>query len=158
MLDGFRTANYLRLDRDQLIEEIKKFILENKKAHYKILVGTDSEYNEDQVDFVSVVVVHRVGNGARYFWKRHVESKIFGLRERLWHEALLSLNISQDLLKFATLDKRINFSFELHLDLGTTGKSSSVVKEIINLIRGYGLEVKIKPESYAASKIADRLI
>jgi len=60
-------------------------------------------------------------------------------------------------LKILT-SKKLNFRFELHLDLGTMGKSSSSVKEIINLVRSYGFDVKIKPESYAASKIADRLI
>jgi predicted RNase H-related nuclease YkuK (DUF458 family) len=157
MLDNFKTAKGKKLAKEKLIKEIENFILADKKFHYKILVGTDSEHYEHQVDFVSVIVVHRVGYGARYFWQRKVFNSKFGLHQRLWQEALLSLNISQELLKILT-HKKLNFQFELHLDLSTIGKSSSSLKEIINLVRGYGFEVKIKPESYAASKIADRLL
>jgi len=31
-----------------------------------------------------------------------------------------------------------------------------MIKEVVNLIKGNGFEAKIKPESYAASTIADR--
>ena len=69
----------------------------------------------------------------------------------------MSLDVSQQLLELLShLDG--SFRFELHLDLGTVGKSHSVVREITNMIRSYGVAYKLKPESYAASKIADRLI
>jgi predicted RNase H-related nuclease YkuK (DUF458 family) len=157
MLTDFKTARGEKLTKEKLIQAIQDFIIIDKKFLYKILVGTDSEYCNGKVDFVSVIVVHRVGNGARYFWRRQVVNAKFGLHERLWQEALLSLNIAQELLKFLS-QKKLAFQFELHLDLSTNGKSSSALKEIINLVRGYGFEVKIKPESYAASKIADRLL
>lgn len=157
VLSNFKTAKGLKLDKEKLIEEIENFILSEPKYDYKILVGTDSEHFNGQVDFVTAIVVHRVGYGARYFWSRKVFKKNFTLHERLWQEALFSLETSQELLKIL-IDKKLNFHFELHLDLSTNGKSSSSIKEIINLVRGYGFEVKIKPESFAASKIADRLI
>ncbi len=157
MLNEFKTAKGEKLTEKELIQEIENFILSDSKYPYKILVGTDSETFNHHIDFVTVIVVHRVGYGARYFWRREIHQKTFGLYERLWQEALLSLKVSQKLLKILTA-RKLDFRFELHLDLGTVGKSSSSVKEIINLVRGYGLEVKIKPESYAASKIADRLI
>lgn len=157
MLGEFKKANGERLSIAELINEIKNFILSDEKYSYQILVGTDSENFNHHIDFVSVIVVHRMGYGARYFWRRQVVNSKFSLNERLWQEALLSLNISQELLKILT-KQNLKFRFEVHLDLGNIGKSSSSIKEIINLVRGYGLEVKIKPESYAASKIADRLI
>lgn len=157
MLKNFKTAKGEKLTKDKLVNEIENFILAESDFSYKILVGTDSESYNNKIDFVSVIVVHRIGSGARYFWRRQIFNSKFNLHERLWQEALLSLTISQELLKILT-QKKLNFHFELHLDLGNIGKSSSSVKEIINLIRGYGFEVKIKPESYAASKIADRLL
>lgn len=157
MLKNFKTAKGEKLTKDKLLNEIENFILAESDFSYKILVGTDSESYNNKIDFVSVIVVHRIGSGARYFWRRQIFNSKFNLHERLWQEALLSLTISQELLKILT-QKKLSFHFELHLDLGNIGKSSSSVKEIINLIRGYGFEVKIKPESYAASKIADRLL
>ncbi len=157
MLQDFKTAQGKKLTKDLLIKEIKEFISIDPKRDYNILVGTDSEHFDHKIDFITVIVVHRVGVGARYFWRREVIQKNLGLYERLWNEAILSLKIGQELLKIL-VNEKLNFRFELHLDLSTTGKSSSTVKELINLIRSYGFEVKIKPEAYAASKIADRLI
>jgi predicted RNase H-related nuclease YkuK (DUF458 family) len=156
-LINFKTAYGQKLEAKELISQISDFINADSKYQYRILVGTDSEANESYIDFVTAIVVHRIGQGARYFWKREVIGKHLDLYQRLWEEALLSLGISQKLLGFLLSVKR-EFRFELHLDLGTTGKSQNVVKEITNLIRSYGMEVKIKPEAYAASKIADRLI
>lgn len=157
MLTEFKTAKGERLDTEDLIEALENFILADKRYEYRVLVGTDSECFDHQIDFITVIVIHRVGHGARYFWKRQIIKSQFSLSQRLWQEALFSLSVSQDLLKILT-GKGLNFRFEFHLDLGNVGKSSSSIKEIINLIRGYGFEVKVKPESYAASKIADRLL
>jgi len=155
-LVGFRTAKGNKIKKEELLEEIKKFILQDKNFKYKILVGTDSEKQKDKVEFISVIVVHRVGYGARYFWKRTFSQSI-DLYSRLWQEALFSLDISKELLEELVKEK-LEFEFEVHLDLSTNGKSKSVLKEIINLIKGYGLEVKVKPYSFAASKIADHLL
>ncbi len=157
MLKGFKTAYGKNLTKELLINEIKNFILADGRYKYKILVGTDSENYDDRVDFISVIVVHRVGYGARYFWKRVSTDKKMDIYSRLWQEANISLEISKEILD-VLVKEELNFEFELHLDLSTNGKSKSVVKEIINLIKGYGFEVKIKPEAYAASKIADHLL
>lgn len=156
-LGNFRTAKGEKLSEDDLFLEIERFLKEDDRFEYKILVGSDSEAKETNVDFVIVIVVHRVGYGARYFWKRMALPSFAHLRDRLWQEAIFSLELSQELLK-KLLVKNLNFHFEVHLDVGENGKSKSVVKEIIALVRSYGFNVKVKPESYAASKIADRLI
>lgn len=155
-LTGFRTAKGIKLSKDNLIREIVNFILENKNYKYKILVGTDSEKQKDRIEFISVIVIHRVGYGARYFWKRSYSSSM-DLYSRLWQEALFSLEISKELLK-NLINPLIDFYFEVHLDVGVNGKSQSVIKELINLIKGHGFQVKVKPESFAATKIADHLL
>ncbi|GIW66134.1 MAG: hypothetical protein KatS3mg095_0032 [Candidatus Parcubacteria bacterium] len=157
MLEGFKKANGQKISPQEIIEVIESFILEKPQYNYKLFIGTDSEIRENITEFISVIVVHRVGYGARYFWKKTLAKKNLDLYSRLWQEALLSLELSQKLLYFLT-NKKLKFDFEVHLDLGTNGKSKSVVKELINLIRSYGFEVKIKPQSYAASKIADHLL
>lgn len=156
-IEGFKTAKGLKLSKESLISEIKNFILEDEKSAYKVIVGTDSENYNNDTEFISVIVIHRVGCGGRYFWKKTHSKNISELYSRLWKEATLSLDISRELLKFLIKEK-LDFQFEVHLDLGTNGKSKSVIKELINLIKGYGFDVKIKPESYAATKVADHLL
>ncbi len=156
-LKDFKTAYGKKLTKDLLIKEIKDFILADERYRYRILVGTDSEVQENGIEFISVIVVHRVGYGARYFWKKICINKKIDLFTRLWEEANVSLEVSREILE-ELIKEKLEFDFELHLDLSTNGKSKSVVKEIINLVKGYGFEVKIKPEAYAASKIADHLL
>lgn len=157
VIEDFKTAQGQRLSASQLISEIKNFMLADDRFSYRLLIGTDSENQEATIDFVTAIVVHRVGAGARYFWRRRVVPKRYDFHQRLWEEALMSLEISKALLKFLT-EAELNFAFELHLDLGNNGRSQSVIKELINLVRGHGFEVKVKPEAYAASTIADKLI
>ena len=38
-----------------------------------------------------------------------------------------------------------SFSFEMHIDVGKNGKSQTVMSEIANLVRGYGVAFKFKP-------------
>ncbi|MGC8981564.1 MAG: ribonuclease H-like YkuK family protein [Minisyncoccia bacterium] len=156
-IEGFKTAAGKNLTKERLINEIKDFIFKDNRYQYKILVGTDSENFDKGIEFISVIVVHRVGYGARYFWKRIYSNKKDDLYSRLWKEAIYSLDISKELLRFLIKEK-LNFQFEVHLDLGTNGKSKSIIKELVNLIKGHGFDVKIKPEAYAASKIADHLL
>jgi len=157
MLDDFKTAYGHRISSKKLILAINNFILEKPEYQYKIFVGTDSENRENKIEFISVIVIHRVGYGARYFWRKKIISKKLDFYQRLWQEAIFSLNLSRDLIESLS-HFRLNFDFEVHLDLGLNGKSKSIIKEIVNLIKNSGFEVKIKPESFAASKIADYLL
>lgn len=153
----FNSSFGLKLDSRQIIQAISDFINVDPKREYKIIVGTDSERrSNDKADFVTAIVIHRVGNGGRYFW-RHVEAeRIHTLRDRIWKEVLLSLEVSKGLvilLKNAGLEK---YNFEIHVDVGENGETRSMIQELVGAIRANNFEAKTKPESYAASKVADR--
>ncbi len=139
-----------------LLEEIIFFIKSEPKAKYKIIIGTDSS-NHETTDFVSAIVVYRVGHGGRFFWKRIRDSKKqMVLRERIYQEVIMSLNLAENILKELSLNKEINFDFEIHVDIGSNGETREMLQEIIGMVKGSGYEVKTKPESYGASKVADR--
>jgi len=48
------------------------------------------------------------------------------------------------------------YDFEIHVDVGENGETRSMIQELVGAIRANNFEVKTKPESYAASKVADR--
>ena len=101
-------------------------------------------------------MIHRVGNGGRYFWRHLQANKIHTLRDRIWQEVLLSLEVSKKLvilLKNAGLEK---CAFEVHVDVGENGETRSMIQELVGVVRANNFEAKTKPESYAASKVADR--
>lgn len=152
----FNSSCGLKFNSGQVVEEIVRFIKEDEKRRYKIIVGSDSEgHNGSSVDFVTAVVVHRVGNGGRYFWRRTELGKFHTLRDRIIQEVMLSLemakNILSDLKNFGAI-----FDFEIHVDVGTNGETKFIMQEVLGMIRAYNFEARTKPESYAASKVADR--
>lgn len=153
----FNSSLGLKLTAVQVVQTISAFIAADPKREYKVIVGTDSEKGPgDKADFVTAIVVHRVGNGGRYFWRRAEAEKIHTLRDRIWKEVILSLEVSKEivaLLKNAGLEK---CGFEIHVDVGENGETCSMIQELVGAIRANNFEAKTKPESYAASKVADR--
>src|SRR3989344_4048727 len=153
----FNSSFGLKLTAEQVVQTISSFIDEDPKREYKIIVGTDSEKRpNDKADFVTAIVVHRVGNGGRYFWRHITGGNIHTLRDRMWKEVLFSLELSKSLavlLKNAGLDK---CAFEVHVDVGENGETRTLIQELVGAVRAHNFEAKTKPESYAASKVADR--
>lgn len=153
----FNSSFGIKLSIPQVVRAISDFIAIDPKRNYKIIVGSDSEKRpHDKADFVTAIVVHRVGNGGRYFW-RHVElENIHTLRARMWQEVLLSLEVSKELakvLKTAGLEK---CAFEVHVDVGEQGATKVMIQELVAAVRANNFEAKTKPDSFAASKVADR--
>lgn len=155
----FNTSNGLQINQNQVAEEIISFINNDSKRCYKVIIGTDSQREADlTADFVTAIVVHRVGNGGRYFWRRITEpgKKYHSLRQRMTEEVLMSLDIAKMFLNAMKNHKAPNFDFEIHVDVGEKGETKAVIQELVGMIRANNFEVKTKPDSYAASKVADR--
>ena len=140
---------------EELVEELLFYIKSDPTEKYKVVIGTDSA-NHGTTDFVSAIVVYRVGHGGRFFWRRVNQKKINSLRARIYQEVMISLKLAEEILFNLSQDKNINFDFEVHVDIGSQGKTREMLQEIIGMVRGSGFNVKTKPESYGASKVADR--
>jgi len=154
----FRDACGLQLNTEQMIESIVSFMHEAPKRRYKIMVGTDSVLEADNsADFATAIVVHRVGNGGRYFWRRLELENFYTLRDRIIREVLISLDSGRELLDVLGKTKDIpHFDFEIHADIGENGETKAMMQEVLGMIRAYNFEPRTKPESYAATKVADR--
>lgn len=153
----FNTSLGLQIDTNGIIKEVIKFMSEEPEREYMITIGTDSVlYEKTKADFITAIVVHRIGNGGRYFWRRVELDKFHTLRDRILKEALLSLDIAKEVLSKLRDLKVENFGFEIHVDVGERGETKNVIQEVVGLVRAMNYEVKTKPYSYAASSIADR--
>lgn len=136
----------------------------DSRRRYKITIGTDSEtLAGGQTDFVTAVVVHRIGNGGRYFWRRPPRGKFHTLRDRIIKEVLLSLEIAKEILQALKKEvdspenqSALDWEFEIHADIGENGETKSMIKEVVAMIRANNFEARTKPASYAASTVADR--
>ena len=146
-----------RRDFTQVIDDVVTFVREDETSKYAVVVGTDSEQHKDGADFVSVVTVHRIGKHGRYFWKRMPPIRAYDHHDRMLKEAMFSLDLAQRVV--AALRERISehlYNFEIHLDIGHNGPTKPMISEIVGMIIGNGFVARIKPESYAANKVADR--
>jgi len=139
----------------ELVKELLFYIKSDPMEKYKVVIGTDSA-NHGTTDFVSAIVVYRVGHGGRFFWRRVNQKKINSLRQRIYQEVMISLKLAEEILFNLSQNKDIDFDFEVHVDIGSKGKTKEMLQEIIGMVRGSGFNVKTKPESYGASKVADR--
>ncbi len=140
---------------DDVFDEIIDFINEAPDAKYKLIVGSDSQLRTD-ANFVSAIVIHRVGKGARYFYTRSVEYVGKSLKARIYHETARSLNIASRLAEKLADNGHSELDVEIHLDIGPNGETKDIIKEIVGMVTGTGFSAKIKPDSFGASKVADK--
>ncbi len=149
----------LKLTVPEVVREVIDFMRAEPLRSYKVTIGTDSELLAgNKADFVTAVVVHRVGNGGRYFWRRGEMQKTHTLRDRIIREVLISLEVARGVLFELRKVELPNFDFEVHADVGVNGPTKSMIQEVVNMIRANNFEPKTKPDSYAASNVADRHI
>ncbi len=151
-----------RLNSGETIKEIVKFFGEDPTVSYNLVIGTDSKVRREngvqKVDFVTAIVIHRKGKGARYFWLKSKKDKVYSLRDKIYIETLLSLELAQKLVPILKeeLAGFAPYDLEIHIDVGEAGPTREMIKEVVGLVTGNGFTAKTKPESYGAFVVADK--
>lgn len=142
----------------EVINEIVGMMQSDQRSEYEIVVGTDSHApsGNHEIDFVSAIVIHRVGKGGRYFWKRVTEDGIYTLRDKIYKEAFLSFELAKEFMKKLEEETLLDYNLEIHVDVGQHGKTKEIIDEVVGMIIGSGFEVRTKPHSYGASTVADK--
>lgn len=143
----------------QVLHEIEESLRQDTARRTIVVIGTDSQSHNGSVDFVTALIVYRHGLGGRYFWTKTSKQRVATLREKIYHEAMLSITLAQDVrgslrtrLSFPALDDLM----EIHVDVGEVGETRHLIREVVGMIHGNGFTARIKPEAYGASTVADR--
>lgn len=153
----FHSPTYGELSLSQVRQKTLSFMEEFPEAKYRIVIGTDSAPGKKgTTDFVTALVVHRIGTGAIYFWQRQIEKRKLALRQKIYQEAAISLERAEEVLTAFAQDGIHRYDVEIHVDVGKFGETREMIQEVVGMIRGSGFLVKTKPDSYAASTVADR--
>lgn len=158
--DIFRSPTQGRMRLAKVAKEISNYVSQDSQCKYRLIVGTDSN-GDKRADFVTAIIVYRVGRGGRYFWKKTNGNKTFHtIRDRIYQEVTLSLQTAQDILgqleSSLKPDQQPDYDFQIHIDVGQKGPTREMIKEVVGMVRGNGFKAKIKPESFAASTVADK--
>lgn len=160
--DAFYSPTNGKMQIDEMIANISSFIDEDKKTKHELVIGTDSN-GTGETEFITAVIVRRIGKGGRFFWKKTKNSGIFHiLRDRIYREVSISLKTAEEILnqlnKALKKQESQNINLQIHIDVGQNGKTKEMIKEVVGMVRGNGFEAKIKPESYGASNVADKYV
>ena len=160
--DTYTSPTQGQLTSTEVIQNVAAFLHQDPAAFYRLVIGSDSQehrLNDDKLcSFVTAIVVHKVGHGGRYFWKNGRKEKIHSIRQKIYTETLLSLETAEKLVPQLRqkLNGSHNWDLEIHIDVGSVGKSRDMIKEVVGMVIGNGYTAKTKPDSYAASTVADK--
>lgn len=155
-----RSPTYGEVTIDEIVQIIKNKVVKNP-TKYNLMIGTDSQ-NHDKTKVVSVIALHEIGHGGIFFYDTHYTRRINDINRKMLYEATCSLNLANDLIY--RLEELIEEDFvysdyihlEIHVDIGENGNSNQTIPEIVGWIKSCGYDVTIKPDSYAATSIANK--
>lgn len=151
----FKSPSKGSLQLNEVVADILSYVKEDLTRSYKLIVGSDSHPGEQATCFVSAIIIHRQGKGARYYYNKSYEAKVKNMRQRIFYEASMSLNLADQLTHWLKEYGQEEMQVEIHLDIGTHGQTKELVKEITGMIVGSGFAAKIKPDACAV-KVADK--
>lgn len=156
MQDGlFQSPTKGPLSYERLVGDLLDYVAEEPQAKYKLIVGTDS-HTRTELCFVTAIIIHRLGKGARFFYRRRHQQKIRSLRQRIFYETAISLALAEKLATSLAESGAVGLNVEIHLDVGENGDTKDLIRDVVGMVVGSGFRAEIKPNSYGASKVADK--
>ena len=123
----------------------------------KVCIGTDSQVKGQETEFATVIVFLREGRGGFMFIHNERTRQKFTIKERMLVEVAKSIEIAYDLCNLFTF---YNVEMEVHADINTNPhfKSNDALKEAMGYILGMGFAFKAKPEAFASSSCANKMV
>ncbi len=144
-----------KLTFHSMFDQLVGYMNEEPDQQYHLIIGTDSLLS-DQTCFVTAIIVHRVGHGGRYFYRKMINRKMESLRQRILYETALSLDTAGQLSAELARNGHSELPVEIHLDVGPNGDTKRIIREVVGMVTGSGFTAVTKPDAYGASKVADK--
>ncbi len=128
-----------------------------KGFRLKVCIGTDSQVKGKDTEFATVIVFLREGHGGFMFIHNEKTRQKFTIKERMLLEVAKSIEIAYELCSLFTI---YNVEMEVHADINTSPhfKSNDALKEAMGYILGMGFAFKAKPEAFASSSCANKIV
>jgi predicted RNase H-related nuclease YkuK (DUF458 family) len=150
----FTSPSKGEMSLEAVFADIMEYVGQERDAEYRLIVGSDSQTRDDQT-FVTAIIIHRVGKGARYYYHRQHSRALHSLRQKIMYETSLSLAVSSWLAELLA-EEESDLDIEIHADVGVEGETRGLIREVVGMIVGSGFTPHVKPESFGASTVADR--
>ncbi len=155
--------NWRRLNGQRIELPIQKAVeqaIRREKAQgykLKVCIGSDSQVKGGVIEFATVIVFLREKKGGFMFIHNCRESKEMSLRERMITEVAKSIEVAYSL---CDLLDQYDVALEVHADINTDPhfQSNVALKEAMGYILGMGFVFKAKPDAFASSSCADKVV
>lgn len=123
----------------------------------KVCIGTDSQVKSKETEFATVIVFLREGRGGFMFIHNEKNTQNYSIKERMLVEVAKSIEIAYELCDLFT---KYDVDMEVHADINTNPhfRSNEALREAMGYILGMGFAFKAKPEAFASSCCADKMV
>jgi len=125
--------------------------------HLKVCIGTDSQVYGTETEFATVIVFLREKRGGFMFIHNEKTRIRYSIKERMLVEVAKSIDIAYAL---CDLFNKYDVDMEVHADINTNPqfKSNEALREAMGYILGMGFAFKAKPEAFASSSCANKMV
>jgi uncharacterized protein len=142
-----------------IYEAVEKVITRERANGFrlKVCIGTDSQVKGQETEFATVIVFLREGHGGFMFIHNERTRQQYSIKERMLVEVAKSIEIAYELCNLFTL---YDVDMEVHADINTNPnfKSNDALREAMGYILGMGFAFKAKPEAFASSSCANKVV
>lgn len=123
----------------------------------KVCIGTDSQVKSKETEFATVIVFVRKGKGGFMYIYNEKTKQRMSIKERMLMEVAKSIDVAYEL---CNIFSRFGVDMEIHADINTNPsfKSNDALKEAMGYIMGMGFAFKAKPEAFASSSCANKVV
>jgi predicted RNase H-related nuclease YkuK (DUF458 family) len=123
----------------------------------KVCIGTDSQVKGSLIDFATVIVFLREKRGAFMFIHQEKTAQRMSIKERMLAEVQKSIETAYLLCDLLDL---YDIGLEVHADINTSPqfKSNVALHEAMGYILSMGFVFKAKPEAFASSACANKMV
>jgi len=139
--------------------EVRNALIREKENgnEIKACIGTDSQVKGSITEFASVIVFIRKGKGGFMYIHNQTTRQKMSIKQRMLVEVAMSIDVAYSLCKLFTF---YDVDMEVHADINTNPnfKSNDALREAMGYILGMGFAFKAKPEAFASSCCANKMV
>jgi predicted RNase H-related nuclease YkuK (DUF458 family) len=140
-------------------EEISRVLMQEREMGHelKVCIGTDSQVKGKITEFATVIVFIRKGKGGFMYIHNETSHMKMTIKQRMLTEVAKSIEVAYSL---CNIFSRFGVAMEVHADINTNPsfKSNDALKEAMGYIVGMGFAFKAKPDAFASSSCANKVV
>ena len=142
-----------------IADEVTNVLKREREAGHekKVCIGTDSQVKGKGTEFATVIVFIRKGKGGFMYIHNEATKQRMSIKQRMLMEVSKSIDVAYAL---CNIFSRYSVDMEVHADINTNPsfKSNDALKEAMGYIMGLGFAFKAKPEAFASSSCANKVV